>query len=238
MLNFGYYNMNCMEGMKQFPDKYFDLAIADPPYGLKEHGGVNRSTYVKQPNGHYTYVKDGQYEKRNWDNTPPTKEYFEELIRVSKNQIIWGCNYFDYSLVGGRIIWDKCNDGTSQSGAEIAYCSLHNKVDIIRYMWRGMMQGKSISEGTIQQGNKSLNEKRIHPTQKPVLLYEALLKKYAKPGDIILDTHVGSASSLIACHNTNHKFVGFEIDEHYYTPSSERFKKATSQITLFEIFEE
>lgn len=238
MLDFGYYNMNCMEGMKQFPDKYFDLAIVDPPYGLKEHGGVNRSTYVKQPNGRSTYVKDGQYKKRGWDNKPPTKEYFEELIRVSKNQIIWGCNYFDYSLVGGRIIWDKCNDGTSQSGAEIAYCSLHNKVDIIRYMWRGMMQGKSISEGTIQQGNKSLNEKRIHPTQKPVLLYEALLEKYAKPGDIILDTHVGSASSLIACHNTNHKFVGFEIDEHYYKPSSERFKKATSQMTLFEMFEE
>lgn len=224
--------MDCMQGMKEFPDKYFDLAIVDPAYGRKEHGGRKRSGYVKQKNGSKIFVKDGQYENRNWDNEPPSEEYFNELIRVSKNQIIWGCNYFDYPLIGGRIIWDKCNDGSDQSDAEIAYCSMNDRVDIFRYMWRGMFQGKSISEGTTQQGNKKLNEKRIHPTQKPVALYEWLLNRYAKPNDIILDTHVGSASSLIACYNTNHKFVGFELDEYYYKVSKQRLDAEMAQMRL------
>ena len=170
--------MDCMDGMKQFPDKYFDIAVCDPEYGRKEHGGRNRSGYVKQKNGRQIWVSDGQYENRGWDIEPPPKEYFEELMRVSKRQIIWGVNYFDYPLAGGRIIWDKCNDGSDQSGAEIAYCSLNNRVDVFRYMWRGMFQGKSIEEGTIQQGNKQKNEKRIHPTQKPINLVVCI----ASPG--------------------------------------------------------
>lgn len=226
-MDFGYYNMDCMDGMKEFPDGYFDLAIVDPPYGLHEHGGKNRNTFVKQKNGTKTYVKDGQYENRGWDNEPPSSEYFEELFRVSKNQIIWGCNYFDFTLAGGLIVWDKCNDGSDQSDAEVAFCSLTKRIDIFRYMWRGMFQGKSITEGTIQQGNKALNEKRIHPTQKPVVLYEWLLNRYANPGDIILDTHVGSASSLIACYRTNHPYVGFELDKHYYDLSKKRLDKIT-----------
>lgn len=221
-----------MQGMKEFPDKYFDLAIVDPPYGRKEHGGRNRSGYVRQKNGSKIFVKDGQYGNRNWDNEPPSEDYFNELMRVSKNQIIFGCNYFDYPLIGGRIVWDKCNEGSDQSDAEIAYCSMNNRVDIFRYMWRGMFQGKSITEGTTQQGNKRLNEKRIHPTQKPVALYEWLLSRYAKPNDIILDTHVGSASSLIACYNTNHKFVGFELDEYYYKVSKQRLNTEMAQMRL------
>lgn len=232
MLDFGYYNMDCMQGMKEFPDKYFDLAIVDPPYGRKEHGGRNRSRYVRQKNGSKIFVKDGQYGNRNWDNEPPSEDYFNELMRVSKNQIIFGCNYFDYPLIGGRIVWDKCNEGSDQSGAEIAYCSMNNRVDIFRYMWRGMFQGKSITEGTTQQGNKRLNEKRIHPTQKPVALYDWLLSRYAKPNDIILDTHVGSASSLIACYNTNYKFVGFELDEYYYKVSKQRLDIEMAQMRL------
>ena len=224
--------MDCMQGMKGFPDKYFDLAIVDPPYGRKEHGGKNRSGYVKQKNGNKIFVKDGQYDNRHWDNTTPSEDYFNELVRVSKNQIIFGCNYFNYPLIGGRIIWDKCNDGSDQSDAEIAYCSMNSRVDIFRYMWRGMFQGKSITEGTIQQGNKKLNEKRIHPTQKPIALYEWLLSRYAKDGDIILDTHVGSASSLIACYNTNHKFVGFELDEYYYKVSKQRLDTEMAQMRL------
>lgn len=224
--------MDCMQGMKGFPDKYFDLAIVDPPYGRKEHGGKNRSGYVKQKNGNKIFVKDGQYDNRHWDNTTPSEDYFNELVRVSKNQIIFGCNYFNYPLIGGRIIWDKCNDGSDQSDAEIAYCSMNSRVDIFRYMWRGMFQGKSITEGTIQQGNKKLNEKRIHPTQKPVALYEWILSRYAKDGDIILDTHVGSASSLIACYNTNHKFVGFELDEYYYKVSKQRLDTEMAQMRL------
>jgi site-specific DNA-methyltransferase (adenine-specific) len=232
MLDFGYYNMDCMQGMKEFPDKYFDLAIVDPPYGRKEHGGRNRSGYVKQKNGSKIFVKDGQYENRKWDNEPPSEEYFNELMRVSKNQIIFGCNYFDYPLIGGRIVWDKCNDGSDQSDAEIAYCSMNDRIDIFRYMWRGMFQGKSITEGTTQQGNKRLNEKRIHPTQKPIALYEWLLNRYAKPNDIMLDTHVGGASSLIACYNTNHKFVGFELDEYYYKVSKQRLDTEMAQMRL------
>lgn len=232
MLDFGYYNMDCMQGMKEFPDKYFDLAIVDPPYGRKEHGGRNRSGYVRQKNGSKIFVKDGQYENRKWDNEPPSEDYFNELMRVSKNQIIFGYNYFDYPLIGGRIVWDKCNDGSNQSDAEIAYCSMNDRIDIFRYMWRGMFQGKSITEGTTQQGNKRLNEKRIHPTQKPVALYEWLLNRYAKPDDVILDTHVGSASSLIACYNTNHKFVGFELDEYYYKVSKQRLDTEMAQMRL------
>lgn len=224
--------MDCMQGMKEFPDKYFDLAIVDPPYGRNEHGGRNRSRYVRQKNGSKIFVKDGQYENRKWDNEPPSEEYFNELMRVSKNQIIFGCNYFDYPLIGGRIVWDKCNDGSDQSDAEIAYCSMNDRVDIFRYMWRGMFQGKSITEGATQQGNKRLNEKRIHPTQKPVALYEWLLNRYAKPNDIILDTHAGSASSLIACYNTNHKFIGFELDEYYYKVSKQRLDTEMAQMRL------
>lgn len=221
-----------MQGMKEFPDKYFDLAIVDPPYGRKEHGGRNRSRYVRQKNGSKIFVKDGQYENRKWDSEPPSEDYFNELMRVSKNQIIFGCNYFDYPLIGGRIVWDKCNEGSDQSDAEIAYCSMNDRVDIFHYMWRGMFQGKSITEGTTQQGNKRLNEKRIHPTQKPVALYKWLLNRYAKPNDIILDTHVGSASSLIACYNTNHKFVGFELDEYYYKVSKQRLDTEMAQMRL------
>lgn len=223
-----------MDGMKQFPDRYFDLAIVDPEYGRKEHGGKKRSKYVLQRNGSKIFVKDGNYENRHWDNSPPPKEYFDELMRVSKNQIIWGCNYYDYSFGSGRIIWDKCNDGSDQSDAEIAYNSLTDRVDIFRFMWRGMFQGKSIHEGWVQQGNKALNEKRIHPTQKPVPLYEWLLEKYAKRGDKILDTHVGSASSLVACRNRGFKYVGFEIDAAYYNRASKRLQIAEDQISIFD----
>lgn len=233
MLDFGYYNMDCMDGMKEFPDKYFDLAIVDPEYGRKEHGGKNRSGYVKQKNGSKIFVKDGQYINRNWDNEPAGKEYFDELMRVSKHQIIWGCNYFDYTLAGGLIIWDKCNDGSDQSDAEVAYNSMTRRVDIFRYMWRGMFQGKSIAEGTIQQGNKKLNEKRIHPTQKPVNLYRWILQKYKIPSNWkLIDTHVGSASSLIAFHEADNHFVGFEKDKYMYDLSMKRYKEETAQMRL------
>lgn len=143
-------------------------------------------------------------------------------------------NYYDYPFTGGRIIWDKCNDGDDQSDAEIAYCSLNNRVDIFRYMWRGMMQGKSISEGTIQQGNKKLNEKRITPTQKPVNLYRWIIRRYIKPGWKVLDTHVGSASSLIAFDEAGIDFIGFEKDPYIYKLSKKRFDEYKSQLTLFD----
>ena len=235
MYELGYFNIDCMDGMKTFPDNYFGLAIVDPPYGRGEDGGKKRSGYVRQKNGSKIFVSDGGYEKKAWDDKPPDAEYFNELFRVSRNQIIFGVNYFDFPLMGGRIVWDKCNDGSDQSGAEIAYCSLNDRVDIFRFMWRGMFQGKSISEGTVQQGNKKLNEKRIHPCQKPVALYEWILGKYAKPGDIILDTHVGSASSLIACHRAGYKYVGYELDKDYYRASKMRLDAEKSQLTIFDM---
>ena len=233
MMNFGYYNMDCMDGMNEFPDKYFDLAIVDPNYGRKEHGGKSRSGYVKQKNGSKIYVPDGNYIKKNWDDKPADETYFKELFRVSKNQIIWGANYYNHNFGSGRIIWDKCNDGSDQSDCEIAYNSLTNRVDLFRFMWRGMFQGKSISEGYIQQGNKALNEKRIHPTQKPVALYVWQLRKYAKAGWKLLDTHVGSASSLIAFEQEGfHEYVAFEKDKQYYKDSKERLQVETAQLQL------
>lgn len=225
---------DCMEYLTQFPDKYFDIAVVDPEYGRKEHGGRNRSGYVKQKNGNKIYVSDGKYQNRDWDNKPPNKSYFDELIRVSKHQIIWGVNYFDYPLAGGRIIWDKCNEGSDQSDAEIAYCSMNNRVDIFRYMWRGMMQEKSIDEGTVQQGNKKLNEKRIHPTQKPVNLYRWIAQKYIEKGWKVLDTHVGSASSLIAYEECGIDYVGFEKDRYYYDLADKRLSEHRAQLTVFD----
>lgn len=228
---FGYYNMDCLKGMRQFPDNYFDLAIVDPPYFS---GPERREFYGRKAS---PIGVSRLYEKMdNWN--VPGPEYFEELFRVSRNQIIWGCNYFDYHFGAGRIVWDKCNDASDYSDCELAYCSLHDSTRIFRYMWNGMFQGKSISEGWIQQGNKKLNEKRIHPTQKPVALYSWLLQRYAKPGDIILDTHVGSASSLIACHQARHKFVGFEIDKACYDRSLARLEVEQAQLTIFDWQEE
>ncbi|MHB8842413.1 MAG: DNA methyltransferase, partial [Candidatus Aquicultor sp.] len=202
----------------------------DPNYGRKEHGGVNRSGFVKQKNGAKIFVDGNKYQKKDWDSKPADKEYFNELFRVSKEQIIWGCNYYSENFGNGRIIWDKVNKGSHQSDCEIAYNSLTKRVDLFRFMWRGMFQGKSIDEGWIQQGNKKLNEKRIHPTQKPVMLYKWLLSKYAKPNNKILDTHVGSGSSIIACIDFGFELVGFELDKDYYETSSQRISVHQSLI--------
>ena len=221
----GFYNMDCMEGMKGISDKYFDLAIVDPPYfsGPERRGFYGRKI---SPIG----VKRTYNIPTHWEI--PSHEYFKELFRVSKNQIVWGCNYFNFPFGPGRIVWDKCNGNSSFSDAEIAYCSLHDSVRLYRYMWNGMMQGKSIYEGNVQQGNKALNEKRIHPTQKPIALYKWLLTKYAKQGDKILDTHVGSASSLIACEDMGYEYLGFEIDENYYNAARKRLEDYTLQTRI------
>lgn len=222
------YNEDCMVGMKQYPDKYFDLAICDPPYfdGPQKLGyyGERRSTHgVKR----VTYKKIGKWKV-------PGFEYYNELLRVSKHQIIWGINYFEFSnQVVGRIVWDKVNDQSSFSKCEIASCSLIETVQQFRYMWSGMMQGKSISEGHIMQGNKKLNEKRIHSTQKPVALYRWLINKYAKQGFKILDTHIGSGSSRIAADIEGMCFVGFEIDTTCFNNQEKRFIEYKSQLKLF-----
>lgn len=209
MLDFGYYNMDCMEGMKQFPDKYFDLAIVDPPYGINVNMNIG--------------LKKGQKKKREqkqWDKEIPSDDYFSELYRVSKNQIIWGGNYFPLKPCHCFVIWDKGESmyGRSFSECEFAWTSFDESARIYKYFPN--------------------QPERIHPTQKPVALYEWLISRYAKDGDIILDTHVGSASSLIACHNTNHKFVGFELDEQYYKMSKERLDREMAQMNLFDFLGE
>lgn len=149
-------NLDCMVALKEYPANYFDLAIVDPPYfsGPERRGFYGRKV---SPIG----VQRIYEKSESWN--VPGKEYFDELFRVSKNQIVFGCNYFDYPFRPGRIVWDKCNGNSSFSDCEIAFCSLHDSVRLFRYMWNGMLQGKSISEGHIQQGNKRLNEKTNSP---------------------------------------------------------------------------
>ena len=224
MLDFGYYNMDCIEGMKQFPDNYFDLAIVDPVYG-----GVTRGGYMEAKGGE-KLAKRKNYHLALWEQEKTGSDYFKELLRVSKNQIVWGGNYFCNNLPEsqGWIVWDKKHpEGVNFADCELAWTSFNVATRIFRFMWNGMLQE-----------NMKNKEFRMHPTQKPVALYEWLLSRYAKGGDIILDTHVGSASSLIACHRTNHKFVGFELDENYYKLSKERLDNEMSQLRLFDFMED
>lgn len=162
------------------------------------------------------------------------KHILNNYLGFQKKYIVWGCNYFNYIFSHGRIVWDKCNGGSSFSDCEIAATNCHDSVRLFRYMWNGMLQGKSISEGHIMQGNKKLNEKRIHPTQKPVALYTWIFKNYAKEGYKILDTHLGSGSSRIAAYNAGLDFIGCEIDKNIFNLQEKRFKEHTSQINLFD----
>ena len=227
-------NEDALEAMKKMDDGEFDLAIVDPPYGRKEHGGKDRGRWVEQKNGARIYVPGGAYEKKEWDNAPLGREYFDEILRVAKNQIIFGVNYLPYVFGPGRIVWDKCNDGNDQSDCEIAYNSMTERVDMFRFMWRGMMQGKSIEEGSVQQGNKAKNEKRIHPCQKPVALYTWLLRTWAKDGWKILDPFLGSGSSRIAAWDLGLDFLGFEIDKDYFDAQEGRFREYTAQMSFWE----
>lgn len=223
--------MDCIEGMKEFPDKYFDLAVVDPPYGAGfTEGGGCKGWFTKyhQENKDYSRFgnKDSVFErykrngKVNWD-IAPTDEYFQELFRVSKNQIIWGGNYFNLPPTRCFVIWRKLSITDSFS---MAMCE---------YAWTSFNDNAKLFE-CAPQGKKG---ERFHPTQKPIALYEWLLNKYAKPGDKILDTHVGSASSLIACHRTQHQFVGFEIDPEYYEKSKKRLDTEMAQMTIFDFIE-
>lgn len=215
-----FHNMDCMQGMKDFPDKYFNLAIVDPVYGCVPQGGYMKNTI----NG--GVARHQQYNLALWQQAKTGKEYFKELFRVSKNQIIWGGNYFSKEIDRNSvcwIVWDKKKpEGITFADAELAWTSFDTKVRIFRYAWNGMIQE-----------NMKEKEEKIHPTQKPVALYTWLLQHYAKPGDKILDTHVGSGSSLIACQRLNYSVTGYEIDDDYYRAAVERIERETAQITLF-----
>jgi len=219
MMEYGFYNMDCLQGMAQFPDKYFDLAIVDPIYGDVTQGG-----YMKNSDSTKKLARPKQYHTSIWQQEKTGKDYFDELFRVSKNQIVWGGNYFanDLPISQGWIVWDKYNTGKF-ADCEMAWTSFNRAARMFRYTWNGMIQE-----------NMKNKEQRIHPTQKPVALYEWILNNYASEGDVILDTHVGSGSSLIACHNTNHNYIGFEIDEVYYKNAASRIEEETAQINIFE----
>lgn len=230
-------NCDCMEYMRNVPDMYFDLAIVDPPYGIGASSPSIKPNLVKQKNGNILSVKNSNYKNKDWDKHPPSKEYFDHLFRISKNQIIWGVNYFSNSSFGsGRLVWDKLNGDSDQYGCEIAYQSFDKRADIIRYMWSGMFQGlnisKSIHLAAVQDGNKSRNEKRIHPTQKPIKLYKWLLKNYAKEGDRILDTHFGSLSIGIACHDAGYHLTACEFDKEYFDNGKKRLIEHQRQLIL------
>lgn len=210
------YNIDNMDFMSTCKDKQFSLAIVDPPYfeGPNKNGFYNGGNSKKRID--YLNIKS-------W--TIPDKKYYLELCRISVNQIIWGINYFPKfnNLSGpGRIIWDKKNESSSFSDCEIASNSLTKSVKIYRYQWNGFLQE-----------NMSKKETKIHPTQKPVQLYKWLLKNYAKPGDKILDTHLGSQSSRIACYEGGFDFWGCELDKDYFDSGCKRFENYKLQLKLF-----
>jgi site-specific DNA-methyltransferase (adenine-specific) len=196
-------NMDCMEYMRGLPDKAFDLAIVDPPYGIGEDGGKFRD---RKGGGHRVLPK------KSWDSAPPDLSYFKELNRVSANQIIWGGNYFGLPAARCWIFWDKLMGGDFADG-ELAWTSFNSVV-------------RKFTKCNKDHGH-------IHPTQKPVALYKWLLANYAKAGDRILDTHLGSGSSAIAAHYGGFQFVGIELDKDYYEAAVKRFNEETKQVDMF-----
>ena len=215
--------MDCMELMAQYPDKYFDLAVVDPPYGIK----ADENAFKKGVNCKANGFKE--HKNTNWDNAIPTLEYFTELFRVSKEQIIWGGNYFTDILppVMSWIIWDKMQYNFSFSDGEMAWYSRNTKMKIFRYA-RGNESGFAPKlKGTERAG---IN---IHPTQKPIGSYNWIFKNYAKEGMKILDTHIGSGSSRIAADKAKLDFTACELDEEYFDASVKRFEQYKQQLTIF-----
>jgi site-specific DNA-methyltransferase (adenine-specific) len=210
------HNMDCMDLLKATPDKFYDLAIVDPPYGIN----VSKTGNV----GGNKLAKAKDYGAKEWDAFSPDSEYFLELQRVSKNQVVWGANHFMEKINKGSpcwIVWDKDNSGNF-ADCELAFTSFKTAARLFKYTWNGMLQG--------DMKNK---ESRIHPTQKPVKLYEWLLTNYATPGDKILDTHLGSGSHAIACNNLGFDLTACELDKDYFEASVKRIKQASAQERLF-----
>jgi len=212
-------NEDNMELMARYEDNYFDLAIVDPPYGIGESSNDNKSRSK--------LGKSKDYGSKKWDDNAPNKEYFTELKRVSKNVIIWGANHFVENIPNANsscwIVWNKENgENRFCQIVNYAYCSFKSAVRKIDLRWHGMLQH--------DMKNK---EVRIHPTQKPVKLYEWILDKYAQEGDKILDTHLGSGSIAIACHNRGFELTACELDKEYYDKAMKRLKEHTAQQRLF-----
>ena len=210
-------NIDCMEYMKTLPDKAFDLAIVDPPYGINaaadKRGGKQHGAAA---------APSKSYGAKTWDAAIPPPKYFQEVKRVSRHQIIWGGNYFPLPPSRCWVVWDKLNGDNGYADCELAWGSFDKAVRKFVFRWAGMLQG-----------NMAEKEVRIHPTQKPVALYRWILENYAKPGQRILDTHLGSGSSAIAAHYFGCDFVGTEIDVDYFNAAKERFDRETRQVAMF-----
>lgn len=216
------YNGDCMEYLRSLPDNAFDLAIVDPPYAI----GLEKKTCIYDGKVHgASFAKRNSYHV-SWDDKPPTKEYFEQLQRVSRNQIIWGANHFIENIPNANsscwIVWDKDNGNNDFADCELAWCSFKSAVRKLKWRWAGMLQE-----------NMKNKQKRIHPTEKPIALYKWLLQNYAKEGDTILDTHGGSFSSAIAAHDLGFEYTGIEIDTEYYEAAKKRIVEHQRQLTLF-----
>jgi site-specific DNA-methyltransferase (adenine-specific) len=210
------YLEDCIQGMKRYADNHFDIAIVDPPYGID----INNQSQGKGGG----VAKKIEYTKKDWDKQAPDFDYFNELFRVSKNQIIWGANHFIEKIPYNAscwIVWNKENGETDFADCELAWTSFETAVRMFKWKWAGMLQQ-----------NMKNKEQRIHPTQKPIALYDWILSKYAKPTDLILDTHLGSGSSRIAAYKGGFDFVGFEIDAEYYEKQEKRFNDFKSQLRL------
>ena len=205
--NIKLYNCDCMELLKQTPDNYYSLALVDPPYGIGMDGGS------------VGYKGFNNFEKKNWDKEIPSKEYFEQLFRVSKNQVIFGGNYFGLPPTRCFLVWDKGEGFYNRTYAEceLAWTSFDSNTVKIKHdpLAKGDYKGK------------------IHPTQKPIALYYWILKNYAKQGDKILDTHFGSLSIGIACHDLGFELTACELDKDYYEAGKKRLKQHQSQLTIF-----
>jgi site-specific DNA-methyltransferase (adenine-specific) len=219
---------DCVELMKAYPDNHFDLAVVDVPYGLDEANGKNNSRNKGFGKGNskskkITFSKD--YGIKNWDKNPPNEDYFKELFRVSKNQIVWGANHFISRLPYDSscwLVWDKDNGNSDFADAELAWTSFKKAVRLYKYRWNGLLQQ-----------NMKEKEIRIHPTQKPVGLYDWIFNRFANEGMKILDTHLGSGSSRISADKAKLDFTGMEIDKEYFDLSEKRYQNYKSQLRLW-----
>lgn len=224
--------MDCMEAMKQFPDKYFDLAVVDPPYGINADNFKNGAGSKDHPKGSTANnlakgrLNSGGGKLKNrilnrsdcsWDRNPPSDEYFKQLFRVSKNQVIWGGNYFNLPPTRGIAVWDKMQPWENFSQVELAWTSFDKPAALFRFCNAGGASGTQ----------------KIHPCQKPIELYHWIYSHYAKNGDKILDTHMGAQSSRIAAYDAGLDYTGYEIDETYFKLGCERFERHTAQMNLF-----
>ena len=206
-------NEDNMELMARYPDNYFDLAIVDPPYGINIATEIDRSGFKEGTSKNSLSKYESSMSNKTWDNSIPTKKYFDQLFRVSKNQVIWGGNYFDLSPTRCFIVWDKMTYIPTMSQIEMAWTSFKSHSQLVK-----------INSNQLD---------RFHPTQKPVALYKWLLDKYAQQGNKILDTHLGSGSIAIACHDYGFDLTACELDKEYFDKAMQRITNHTNQLNLF-----